>query len=409
MTQRHHPQRLGQARHGGRGAHHAAGAGGGGEAALDLADPLRSDAAGAIGGPIAAAVGAGGEALALERRRQHRAGNELHAGDVSGRRGHQLRRHGLVAAADQHRGVHRLGEQHRLGVERGEVAIVHGAGEQRWLAQGDGGEGERQSAGGEHTAFYRLHQLRHRAVAVVVVAAGIDDADHRPVQHCRRVAHRLGEGPAQVQREIRITVSGGLAGQAVLFLGAHAGMLCCGSDPGNARGQRCGQFGRSLCKPTRRRRLRNAVIAGAAKRSPANDVRLLGKLLPLRSGRLRRCAPGNCFAVLREIASLRSGRLLRCPRNDTINRATGDATPDRQPTVSDTPHRAPTVSVPPLGEPRRQKLHLTHTGLPNHLGQIDQVVDRLEQIPQQPRRRYPEQTGDVVVAVIEHAMRDATR
>ena len=46
-------------------------------------------------------------------------------GDVGRGRGHQLRRHGLVAAADHHRRVHRLRRQHRLGVEGGEVAVVH--------------------------------------------------------------------------------------------------------------------------------------------------------------------------------------------------------------------------------------------------------------------------------------------
>ena len=225
-----------------------------------------------------------------------------------------------------------------------------------------------------------------------------------------RIAHRLGERPAQIQREIRIAVVGGRCGRgralfSVLMPACYAAAATRatrgGSDAGNSAGPYASPRGGAGF----------ATLSLLAQRSDLLQMtcELLGKLLPLRSGRLRRCAPGNCFAVLREIASLRSGRLLRCPRNDTINRATGDATPDRQPTVSDTPHRAPTVSVPPLGEPRRQKLHLTHTGLPNHLGQIDQVVDRLEQIPQQPRRRYPEQTGDVVVAVIEHAMRDATR
>ena len=72
---------------------------------------------GAIGSPVAAAIGAGGQALALERRRQHRAGDQLHRRDIGRGSAHQLRRHRLVAAADQHRRIHRLGRQHRLGVD----------------------------------------------------------------------------------------------------------------------------------------------------------------------------------------------------------------------------------------------------------------------------------------------------
>ena len=83
--------------------------------------------------------------------------------------GHQLRRHGLVAAADQHRGIHRLRGQHRLGVERGEVAVVHRGREQRRLAERHGGEGQRQAAGRQHAALHRLDQLGDRAVAVVEV------------------------------------------------------------------------------------------------------------------------------------------------------------------------------------------------------------------------------------------------
>ena len=227
VAQRHHAQRLGDAGHGGGGAHHAAGAGGGGQPALDLADPFGGDAAGAIRRPVAAAVGAGGQPLALVRRRQHRAGDQLHRRDVGRGGGHQLRRHRLVAAADQHRGIHRLRGQHRLGVERGEVAVVHRGREQRRLAQRHGGERQRQPAGRQHAALHRLDQFGDRAVAVVEARAGIDDADHRAIQHRLRIAHRLGERPAQVQREVAIAVVGGVAGQAAFRCGffVHAGML----------------------------------------------------------------------------------------------------------------------------------------------------------------------------------------
>ena len=83
---------------------------------------------------------------------------------------------------------------------------MHRGREQRRLAQRHGGEGERQSAGGQHAALHRLDQFRDGAVAVVEVRAGVDDADHRPVQHRLRIAHGFGERPAQIEREVAVAV-----------------------------------------------------------------------------------------------------------------------------------------------------------------------------------------------------------
>ena len=67
-----HAERLGDAGHGRGGAHHRAGAGGGGELALDLGDFLVVDLAGAVLRPEAAAVGAGAEPLAVMAAGHHR-------------------------------------------------------------------------------------------------------------------------------------------------------------------------------------------------------------------------------------------------------------------------------------------------------------------------------------------------
>ena len=60
----------------------------------------------------------------------HRPGDELHRRQIRGSRAHQLRRHGLVAAADQHDRVHRLRADHLLDVHGHQVA-EHQAGRTR--------------------------------------------------------------------------------------------------------------------------------------------------------------------------------------------------------------------------------------------------------------------------------------
>ena len=60
---------------------------------------------------------AGAEAFAAVGHRHHRAGQELHRRHVGRRRAHELGRHRLVAAADQHDGVHRLRADHLLDVD----------------------------------------------------------------------------------------------------------------------------------------------------------------------------------------------------------------------------------------------------------------------------------------------------
>ena len=117
-----HAERLGDAGHGAGRAHHGAGAGGGGEPAFDLSDLGRVDLAGAIARPEAAAIGAGAEALAAMAPGHHRPGHQLDRRQVGRDGAHELRRHGLVAAAHQHDRVHRLGADHLLGVHRHQVA-----------------------------------------------------------------------------------------------------------------------------------------------------------------------------------------------------------------------------------------------------------------------------------------------
>ena len=152
---RHHAERFGEAGHGRGGAHHRAGAGGDRELAFDLGNLVGIDLAGAIARPEAAAIGAGAEPLAAMAAGHHRAGDQRDGRPVGGHRAHQLRRHGLVAAAHQHHRVHRLRADHFLGVDRHQVAVFQAGRREEHFAERDGRKLQRQRAGRQHAAFHR--------------------------------------------------------------------------------------------------------------------------------------------------------------------------------------------------------------------------------------------------------------
>src|SRR6202021_897075 len=61
----------------------------------------------------------------------------------------------------------------------------------------------------QHDAAVRaLDQIGNIAVAGIVVALRIRDADDRPVERIVGIAHRLDEGLAQKQREAGVAVAG---------------------------------------------------------------------------------------------------------------------------------------------------------------------------------------------------------
>ncbi len=203
-----HAERFGDAGHGGCRAHHRAGAGGGGEPALDRRHLLGVDVAGAIARPKTAAIGAGAEPLAAMIAGHHRPRDQHDGGTAGGHRTHQLRRHRLVAAAHQHGGVHRLRANHLLGVHRHQVAILEAGRAQKNLAERNRGKLDRQCAGGEHAAFDRLEQVGKMPMAIVEPRLRVGDADHGPRQHLARIAHRLRERAPQIEREIAVAVVG---------------------------------------------------------------------------------------------------------------------------------------------------------------------------------------------------------
>ena len=210
-----HAEGFGDRRHRAGGTHDGATAGGGGEIALDVVDVGLRELARAEPSPEAPAVGARTQSLASIRECQHRSADELDRRNVRRCRAHQQRGHGLVAAADQDHGIHRLRADHFLDVHRHQVAEHHAGGMEEHLAQRNGRKIERQPAGRDDPALDRVHQLGKVTVTVVEPARGLRNADHRPLEQARRIAHRAGERAAQVEREIRVAVVGQPACQAM--------------------------------------------------------------------------------------------------------------------------------------------------------------------------------------------------
>ena len=202
------PKRLGKACHGRGGAHHGAGSRGHGELALHRGNFFGVDIAGAIARPIAPAIGAGAKPLAVMAARHHRPGDESDRRAAGRHRAHELRRHGLVAAAHQHDGVHRLRAHHLLGVDRHQVAVFQAGRREKDLAERDGREFDRQRAGRQHAALHRVEQLGKVPVAIVEARRRVGDADHRLFQHGARQAHRLRERAPQIERKVAVAVVG---------------------------------------------------------------------------------------------------------------------------------------------------------------------------------------------------------
>jgi len=149
-------------------------------------------------------------------------------------RAHQLRRNRLVATAHEHHRVHGLRAHHFLGVHRHEVAEFHAGRIEKDLAERNRGKCNRQRAGRQNTALYGVEQFGEVPMAIVEARGRIRNTDDRLLQHGQRIAHRLREGPAQIEGKIAITVVGEAVRDAGGFF-VHADTLCNRSSPDASR------------------------------------------------------------------------------------------------------------------------------------------------------------------------------
>ncbi len=200
-------QRLGDAGHRARGAHHHAGADRRRQPPVDGLNLDVVDFARAVFAPQPPAIGAGAQHLALVMPDHHRPDGNDNGRQIGRDRGHDLRRQGLVAAADHDNGVHRLGADHLLGIHRHQIAQIHRGRMRKTFGDRNGRKHHRHRAGQHHAALHRLDDLRHVAVAGIVIAVGVGDADDRPVQRIVGITHRLDEGLAQEQRKPGIAIT----------------------------------------------------------------------------------------------------------------------------------------------------------------------------------------------------------
>ncbi len=180
----------------------------GAEAAADQLDLGFVDRAGAVLPPEPAAIGAGAQHFTLVMADHHRPGRHHDGGQIRAGGGHDLSRQGLVAAADHHHRIHRLGTDHLLRIHRHQVAQEHRGGVSETLADRNGGKHHRQTACEHNAALHALDQVRHIAVAWIEVAEGIGHADDRAIERIVGIAHGLDEGFAQEQRETGVTIAG---------------------------------------------------------------------------------------------------------------------------------------------------------------------------------------------------------
>ncbi len=180
----------------------------GAKTAVDRLDLLGVDLARTIFAPHAAAIGAGTQHFALVMAHNHRTDRDHHRRQIGADSGHDLCGQRLVTAADHHDRVHRLRADHLLGIHRHQIAKIHRGRIREALGDGNGREHHRHGAGQHDAALHRLDQLRNIAVAGIVVAVGVGDADDGALQRVIGIAHCLDEGLTQEQRKPGIAVAG---------------------------------------------------------------------------------------------------------------------------------------------------------------------------------------------------------
>ena len=123
--------------------------------------------------PEAAAVTARAETLTLMATCHHWA-RRYQDGWHIGRDGpHQQGRRRLVAATDQHHGIHWLALDHFLGINRHLVAQEHACWESEGFMEGDDREFNANAACESHPTLHRLDNIRHIPVTGIIARKSV--------------------------------------------------------------------------------------------------------------------------------------------------------------------------------------------------------------------------------------------
>src|SRR5690349_4622133 len=144
--------------------------------------------------------------LAFEMPGEHRPTRNADRRQIAARRAHEQRRRGLVTTHEQHDAIHRVAANRFFDIHAREIAEQHRGGLQLRFAQRHHGKFERESAGFEHTAFYKLRYLAEVAVTWREFAPGIADTDDRAaVEHIVGIALVLE--PASMDESILVLLA----------------------------------------------------------------------------------------------------------------------------------------------------------------------------------------------------------
>ena len=191
-------QRLGDHRHGRGGAHRVAVPAAADHRRLRLQEVVLGERAGTDLLAEPPDVGATAQRRAPEGAVQHRAPGYDERRDVDGRRCHQQGGDRLVAPAEEHHRVDRVGAQHLLGRHRRHVAPQHRGGADQRLAQGHDGQVERDPARLVDPLLHAAGDLVQVRVARRQVGGGVRDRDVRSAVEGVRRQSPPHPGPVQV-------------------------------------------------------------------------------------------------------------------------------------------------------------------------------------------------------------------
>ena len=155
------------------------------------------DFVGAELGPIAAAVGASTQTIALIGCGQHRSSWNGDDGYINTGRAHQLRWYGLIATANQDDGINGLSTHHLFGIERHQITQVHAGWKSKGLMHRYSWKNHGHAAGLHHPTLGGFNHLRHVAMAWIEITKRIRNANNRSIERAVTKTHGFDEGFSQ--------------------------------------------------------------------------------------------------------------------------------------------------------------------------------------------------------------------